>query len=90
MKKTILIIAIILGLGLTTFANPGGGLFQRGEDMADYSNGNRDVNPMLPNAHNRNYDANGADGQQVPIGSGITVLVGLGAAYLVGKRRNEE
>ena len=90
MKKTLLTIAIILGLGLTTFAYPGGGLFQRGDDMADYLNGNRDVNPMLPNAHNSNYDANGADGQQVPIGSGVTVLVGLGAAYLVGKRRKED
>lgn len=90
MKKIALTIAIILGLGLTTFANPGGGLFQRGDNMADYSNGSRDVNPMLPNAHNSNYDANGADGQQAPVGSGITVLVGLGAAYLLGKHRKEE
>ena len=42
--------------------------------------------PMFPSHHNLNADQN-ADG---PIGSGIAVLVGLGAAYLVGKKRREE
>ena len=86
MKKTVLTIAIVLGLGLTTFADPnGGGLFQRGAERTE-NNGSRDVtSPMLPN-HNQmgNQDADG------PIGSGIAVLVGLGAAYALGKKRREE
>ena len=88
MKKLVLTIAIVLGLGMTTFANPdGGGLFQRGEatpeSNATFSNGND--NPLLPNhGKTSNQDAN------APLGSGIAVLVGLGAAYLVGKRHKEE
>ena len=88
MKKLVLSIAIVLGLGMTTFANPdGGGLFQRGEatpeSNAAFSNGND--NPLLPNhGETSNQDAN------APLGSGIAVLVGLGAAYLVGKRHKEE
>jgi len=89
MKKLTLTIAIVLGMAMTSFADPnGGGLFQRGVvdeeyyGMGYYRNGGT---PMLPN-HGlaENQDANG------PIGSGIAVLLGLGAAYLVGKRRKEE
>ncbi len=93
MKKLALTIAIVLGLSMTTFAegNPGGGLFQRGMvdeeyyGMGYYSNGLRTNGPMLPyHGQSENQDANG------PIGSGIAVLLGLGAAYLVGKRRKED
>ncbi len=38
----------------------------------------------LPSSHGLTSDSN------VPMGSGIAVLMGLGAAYLVGKRRKEE
>ncbi len=92
MKKLTLTIAIVLGLSMTTFAegNPGGGLFQRGMvdeeyyGMGYYSNGLRTGNgPMLPyHGQTENQDA--------PVGSGIAVLLGLGAAYLVGKRRKED
>jgi LPXTG-motif cell wall-anchored protein len=88
MKKLVLTIAIVLGLGMTTFANPdGGGLFQRGETTPEsnavFSNGN--ANPLLPNhGETGNQDAN------TPLGSGIAVLLGLGAAYMVGKRRKED
>jgi len=41
---------------------------------------------MLPTQHGATGDQN-ADG---PIGSGIAVLLGLGGAYLVGKKRREE
>jgi hypothetical protein len=30
------------------------------------------------------------DADTIPLGSGIAVLMGLGAAYLVGKRRKED
>ena len=92
MKKLALTIAIVLGLSMTTFADPnGGGLFQRGGNEGITIN-NRDGEggddgldmPGLPNhGSNENEDA-------TPLGSGVVVLLGLGAAYLVGKKRNEE
>ncbi len=92
MKKQILILAIILGLGMTAFADPnGGGLFKRGTVIDDeefygagyYRDGGM-LTPGLPN-HNQqdNQDA-------VPLGSGIAVLAALGGAYLVAKKRREE
>ena len=91
MKKLALTIAIVLGLSMTTFANPdGGGLFQRGEvsPEANAIYGNREGNPLLPTTHNLsgNQDAD----PTTPLGSGIAVLMSLGAAYLVGKKRREE
>ncbi len=89
MKKLALTIAIILGVGMASFAdNNGGGLFQRGEAIEN--NGgtiygqNRDGNPMLPgHGHDNNQPA-------APLGSGIALLTTLGAAYLVGKRKHED
>ena len=86
MKKLALTIAIVLGLGLTSFADPnGGGLFNRGEAP---ETGNRDdLFPLMPaHALTGNQDAN----DETPIGSGIVVLTALGAAYLVGKKRKDE
>ena len=84
MKKLVLTIAIILGLGLTSFADPnGGGLFQRGADN-EMNRGNREGGlPGLP--------GHGETGNQnAPLGSGVAIMLGLGAAYLVGKRNREE
>jgi hypothetical protein len=88
MKKLTMTIAIVLGLSLTTFANPNdGGLFQRGaasEPAATELYGIRsEGNPRLPN-HGL------ADNQDAPLGSGVAVLLGLGAAYMVAKKRREE
>ena len=84
MKKLALTIAIVLGLSMTTFAERGG-LFQRGNDPEQdnimYSN--RGGMPGLPD-----HDQPG--NQDAPLGTGIAVLTALGAAYLVGKKRNEE
>ena len=84
MKRIALTLAIVLGLGLTSFAGPGeGGMLGRGENTEE--NGNRGVfdGPRLPN-HGENTN------QNAPVGSGIAVLTALGAAYLVGKKRREE
>ena len=93
MKKLTLIIAIVLGLTVGTYAQ--GGLFRRGSDAgnspdAGYSFSNTakpgdSGNPLLPN---HNTDVNDND-QPAPLGSGVALLVGLGGAYLVGKRRKE-
>ena len=88
MKKLAITIAIVLGLGMTSFADPnGGGLFQRGEAVENNDGtiygSNRDGFPILPN--------HGSDNNEpAPVGSGIAVLTVLGAAYLVGKRKREE
>jgi hypothetical protein len=93
MKKLILTSAIILGISLTTFAD--GGLFNRGNN-AKYGQANgyaffnakntaseEVATPMLP-PHGSD------DNEPAPLGSGIAVLLGLGAAYAVAKKRNEK
>ena len=87
MKKLTMTIAVVLGLCLTTFANPNdGGLFQRGaaepESSAIYGV-RADGMPKLPD---HSLESN----QDAPLGSGIAVLLSLGAAYMVGKKRREE
>jgi len=88
MKKLIVTTAIILGFATTAFADPnGGGLFQRGaspEREGMYGNRSTD-RPMLPN-HGL---PDNQDADETPLGSGIAVLLGLGGAYLVAKKRKE-
>ena len=88
MKKLVLTIAIVLGLGMTTFADPnGGGLFQRGTTPELYGNrgeGDPDM-PLLPN-----HGSDENQGATTPLGTGIAVLADLGGAYLVAKKRREE
>ena len=94
MKKLAITIVIVLGLGLSAFAD--GGLFQRGYNakngLSGYTFfGAREVgeeeeifiSPLMP-IHNLETD------QEAPVGSGIVVLMGLGAAYMVAKKRREE
>ena len=84
MKKTFLTIAIILGVTFCAMAQPqGGGLFQRGfvSDEAAANEGARGGLINLPGSHGSTDDADG------PLGGGIALLTGLGAAYLVAKKR---
>ena len=86
MKKLIMTIAIVLGMGMASFAD-NGGLFGRGEVASETENttymGNRlGGAPALP-SHSQNGN------QPAPLGSGMAVLLGLGAAYLVAKKRKE-
>ena len=84
MKKLALTIAIVLGLSMTTFAD-GGGLFQRGNtpENSQESSTLRGGMPGIP-GHGESTD------QPAPLGSGIVVLMGLGAAYLASKKHREE
>ena len=87
MKKLTLTTAILLGLALTTLAdnNQGGGHFQRGASAEEMEYANRDAMPALPtHGLQNNQDATRT------IGSGIAVLLGLGGAYLLGKKRRQE
>ena len=87
MKKTILTLAIVLGMTLGASAQWGGGLFQRGavsdEDFygAAYGYQDRTDGLLLPGAHG---DAND---QQAPLGGGALLLIGFGAAYALKKQR---
>ena len=89
MKKLVTTIAIILGLGLTASANPdGGGLFQRGavSDEVFYGSGFRNnEKPLLPF-----HELNTNQPADAPLGSSLALLIGLGAAYALTKRRKEE
>ena len=91
MKKLALTIAVVLGLGLTTFANNDGGLFQRGATESNYGLYGDRTDPMLP-AGPVLPGEHGLDGNQdaTPLGSGVAVLLGLGAAYFVAKKRKED
>ena len=96
MKKLIITIAIVLGMGLTTFAQDeafgGGGLFQRGaiEDngigLPGFYLGLDFDNPLMPGLPTHGQDSN----QNAPLGTGIAILAALGGAYLVAKKRKEE
>ena len=91
MKKQIITLAIILGLSMTGFAQ-GGSMFHRensGDNGTSLYKGSREgegntiLTPGLPfHGESTNQDA--------PLGSGIALLFGLGAAYAVAKKRREE
>ena len=111
MKKLVLTTALILALGLTTFAQSGGGALRRSKEYREYLNagkmnnqagglrtnnntpllpnsfGNPGNTPLLPNSFGNPGDFDGTD---APLGSGIAVLIGLGAAYAIGKKRKED
>ena len=86
MKKLALTLAIVLTMGLGAMAQDGG-LLNRGVsfDKNERNNsGLRGDNISLPNFGETN------DQPASPLGSGVAVLLGLGAAYLIGKKRNEK
>ena len=98
MKKLVLTTALILALGLTTFAQSGGGALRRSKEYREYLNAGKMNNqagglrtnnntPLLPNSFGNPGDFDGTD---APLGSGIAVLIGLGAAYAIGKKRKED
>ena len=87
MKKTVLTIAVVLGMTIGASAqyfsdngqSNGGGLFGRGETR-DADNGGNTAAPLLPgHGLNTNQDA-------APLGSGALLLIGFGAAYALSKR----
>ena len=90
MKKLALTIALVLVMGLGAIAQQGDGLLKRGGG----SRGD-DVNlttPYLPKNWGNTQNVNGGTGEQTgtPLGSGVAVLLALGGAYFVAKKRREE
>ena len=139
MKKLALTIAIVLGLGISTFAQGGfyysqeentevSGLFGLGTSffnrdndltfLPNYNSFDEDTEDGYSNEPNYYYYYDGGSGlfglgiglfnnrnggivpslpdfdsdeeTDAPLGSGIAVLMGLGAAYLVAKKRKED
>jgi hypothetical protein len=91
MKKLALTLAMALMMGTTVFAQQGDGALRRSRDYeaARRSNslgGTRSSGLVLPGEHGSDEDTPAT----TPLGGGVVVLVGLGAAYLVGKRRKED
>jgi len=95
MKKTIVAVAILLGIGLSGMAQEGQGMLRRSQEYEQGRNANRmgyratgdGIGLVLPTKHGGSGDVEAESG---PLGSGVAVLLGLGAAYLVGKKRREE
>ena len=91
MKKLIITTAIVLGLAMTSFAQ-GGGMFHRADNAKNGGDGyalyeaKSDLKGGFPGipGHNETGDVD------APLGSGIAMLLGLGAAYAVAKKRREE
>ncbi len=86
MKKTIITLAIIFGLGLGVYAQ--GGLFGYGavSDEEYYGAGyDSRTDPMMPLLPTHGNDQN----QPAPLGSGALLLIGFGAAYALKKRNRE-
>jgi hypothetical protein len=92
MKKLMITTALVIGLGMCAFAD-NGGLFERGKvsDDSYYGMGHpRDgiyYTPILPY---HELDTNQPADIVLPLTDGLAVLLGLGAAYWVGKKRKEE
>lgn len=98
MKKLSLTIAIVLGMTLGAVAqqgmfsneNNGGGLFQRGfVSSEEYYNRTDPMGLVLPGLP-IHLEEDDQDAPLTPLGSGVVMLLGMGAAYLVGKRRKED
>ena len=90
MKKLVLTIAVVLGMTLGASAQyfddngqpKGGGLFGRG-NTPQYEGESGHSTPLLP--------LHGQEGNQdaTPLGSGVLLFIGFGAAYAASKRRKE-
>ena len=98
MKKLAITLALVLGLGLGGFAQGNryysseevyyegeGGLFGKGSKLFGGAKGDGLLG--LPGEHGWDDDV---DGEQTPLGSGLAVLLGLGGAYIVAKKRKDE
>ena len=91
MKKLIMTIAIVLGMGMATFAQEEVTFEERGLFGKGVNGGSRNLfDNFLPAMDEETFTTEENQDPESPLGSGIAVLMGLGAAYLVGKRRKED
>ena len=89
MKKLALTIAIVLAMGMTSFAQEvevyeKAGLFGKIPGLFREDEGDESLLKLPEFGEEDDVDAD------APLGSGIALLLGLGGAYLVGKKRKKE
>ncbi len=77
--------ALLMALAMGGYAQQGGGLFAKGF-VSEEAMDNEGPRPILPQQHGMLIDQNADSG---PVGSGIAVLIGLGAAYAFARKRKE-
>ena len=91
MKKLVLTLVVVFGMTISASAQyfdgngqpQGGGLFGRGA-TPDYADGGNETDvPMLP-AHGQSTNQDAA-----PLGSGVLLLIGFGAAYAMSKKNEK-
>ena len=78
MKKIILTIAIVLGIGFGVSAQSDAFFTQ---SFSEYRNAD-EVTPALPYAHNLR------EHQSAPLGSGLLILAGLGLGYATLRKKS--
>ena len=89
MKKQVITLAIILGLSMTGIAQ-GGSMFHR-ENSGDNGNSLYESKGFYKGGGFPGMPGHGETGDvDAPLGSGIAMLLGLGAAYAVAKKHREE
>lgn len=86
MKKLFFVLSLVLGLSVAASAQDGGGLFRRGSanetEQGGFAKPGGTITPGMPD--------HGLDGNQpAPLGSGALLLIGLGAAYALGKKNKK-
>ena len=95
MKKLALTFAIVLGISLCSFGQQyGGGMFRYGEnpdpdqqEYFGYLQSDLFREGGLLNGLQLPSEFGDDENQGAPLGSGLFILAGLGAAYLVAKKR---
>ena len=79
MKKIILTIAIVLGIGFGVSAQSDAFFTQ---SFSEYRNADEEM-PLLPYAHNLSEHQSAA-----PLGSGLLILAGLGLGYATLRKKS--
>lgn len=85
MKKTVMTIAIVLGLAIGATAQ-GGGLFERGDMPKMTENGYRGGEPMLPAEHGMPTDQPATS----PLDGGMALLFGMAVMYFARKKGSRD
>jgi len=89
MKRLVLTIAVVLGLSMTTFAQ-GGGLFHRGNTTEQNDGFMSRADGKFPNLPGGGHGGTGnADADELPLGTGIAILLSLGAGYALSKKNRK-
>ena len=99
MKKTIMILTLALGIGISAYSqhftstnHNGGGMLGRGmvNNESNYGTHTEQYslfsNEDVPRLPGHNLGSN----QSAPVGSGALLLVGFGAAYILVQKRRKE